>query len=106
MARESFSGHLELLLLAAVRTEPRHGYAISEHIRRASGGRFDYPDGTIYPALNRLEGNGLLRSRWSDVGGRRRRVYELTRTGEKALEGRQREWDRYVGGIAAVLNQS
>src|SRR5213592_1253972 len=51
MPRESFSGHLDLLLLAALRRGPLHGYAISEHIR-LSGGRFDYPDGTIYPALN------------------------------------------------------
>jgi PadR family transcriptional regulator, regulatory protein PadR len=106
MPREPFSGHLDLLLLAALRRGPRHGYAISEHIRRLSGGRFDYPDGTIYPALNRLEGEGLLSSRWVDLNGRRRRVYELTRKGDSAFAGRQREWERHAGGIAAVLEQS
>ena len=106
MPRESFSGHLDLLLLAALRGGPLHGYAIGEHIRRLSGGRFDYADGTLYPALNRLEGGGLLTSRWVDLNGRRRRVYELTRKGQRAFAGRQREWERHAGGIAAVLERS
>jgi DNA-binding PadR family transcriptional regulator len=106
MPRESFSGHLELLLLAALERDARHGYAIGEHIRDASGGRFDYADGTIYPALNRLEGEGLLRSRWSDVGGRRRRVYELTGNGRRELARRRDDWERHVGGIEAVLERS
>jgi PadR family transcriptional regulator PadR len=106
MPRESFSGHLELLLLAALEHDARHGYAISEHIREASSGRFDYADGTIYPALNRLEGEGLLRSRWSDVAGRRRRVYELTGNGRRALVRRRDDWEQHVGGIAAVLDPS
>jgi DNA-binding PadR family transcriptional regulator len=103
MARESFAGHLDLLLLAALHAEPRHGYAVIEHVRRASGGRFDYPEGTVYPALHRLEADGLLRSRWSEVEGRRRRVYELTASGEKALVGRRREWERFSQSVSAVL---
>jgi DNA-binding PadR family transcriptional regulator len=103
MAREAFSGHLDLLLLAALRSEPRHGYAVIEHMRSASGGRFDYPEGTVYPALHRLEAEGLLRSRWSEVDGRRRRVYELTRTGTAALDGRRREWERFSESVGAVL---
>jgi DNA-binding PadR family transcriptional regulator len=103
MAREAFSGHLDLLLLAALRSEPRHGYAVIEHMRSASGGRLDYPEGTVYPALHRLEAEGLLRSRWSEVDGRRRRVYELTRTGTAALDGRRREWERFAESVGAVL---
>jgi DNA-binding PadR family transcriptional regulator len=103
MAREAFSGHLDLLLLAALRSEPRHGYAVIEHLRSASGGRLDYPEGTVYPALHRLEAEGLLRSRWSEVDGRRRRVYELTRTGTAALDGRRREWERFSESVGAVL---
>jgi DNA-binding PadR family transcriptional regulator len=103
MAREAFSGHLDLLLLAALRSEPRHGYAVIEHMRSASGGRLDYPEGTVYPALHRLEAEGLLRSRWSEVDGRRRRVYELTRTGTAALDGRRREWERFSESVGAVL---
>jgi DNA-binding PadR family transcriptional regulator len=103
MAREAFSGHLDLLLLAALRSEPRHGYAVIEHMRSASGGRLDYPEGTVYPALHRLEAEGLLRSRWSEVDGRRRRVYELTRAGTAALDGRRREWERFSESVGAVL---
>ena len=103
MAREPFAGHLDLLLLAALHAEPRHGYAVIEHVRRTSGGRFDYPEGTVYPALHRLEADGLLRSRWSEVEGRRRRVYELTAGGEKALDGRRREWERFSQSVTAVL---
>jgi PadR family transcriptional regulator, regulatory protein PadR len=105
MGREPFSGHLELLLLSALQVEPRHGYGVIEHMRRASGGMFDYPEGTIYPALHQLESAGLLRSRWSEVDGRRRRVYELTGKGTKALVGRRREWERFTRGVAAVIDQ-
>jgi PadR family transcriptional regulator, regulatory protein PadR len=103
MAREPFSGHLDLLLLAALRGEPRHGYAVMEHVRRTSGGRFDYPEGTVYPALHRLEADGMLKSRWSEVDGRRRRVYELTVKGERALDTRRRDWERFSQSVAAVL---
>ena len=102
MAREPFSGHLELLLLSALRT-PRHGYGVIEHVRSTSGGRFDYPDGTVYPALHRLEGDGLLRSRWSQVDGRRRRIYEITARGERALAAHRDEWTRFAHSIAAVI---
>jgi len=106
MAREPFSGHLDLLLLAALRQAPRHGYSVIEHVRRTSGGRFDYPEGTVYPALHRLEEEGLLQSRWRDIDGRRRRVYKLTRRGSKELEGRRRAWEQYTQGVSAVIEQA
>jgi DNA-binding PadR family transcriptional regulator len=105
MAREPFSGHLELLLLAALQ-RPRHGYGVIEYVRGASGGRFDYPDGTVYPALHRLEAEGLLRSRWSEADGRRRRVYEITGRGKKALAGQRRDWERFTNSVTAVLEQT
>ena len=103
MAREPFSGHLDLLLLAALRGEPRHGYAVMDHVRTASGGRFDYPEGTVYPALHRLEADGMLKSRWSEVEGRRRRVYELTGKGSGALETRRLDWERFSQSVTALL---
>ena len=106
MSRESFSGHLDLLLLSALSSAPRHGYGVIEHVRHVSGGRFDYAEGTVYPALHRLEGQGLLRSSWSDVEGRRRRVYELTRSGRRALASRTKEWDEFARGIRTVLEQA
>src|ERR1700729_3385059 len=103
MPRESFSGHLEMLLLAALGSQPMHGYAIIEYVRQASAGQFDYAEGTIYPALRRLEDDGLVRSRWSDANGRRRRIYELSAAGTKALAGRRREWERFTRSVEAVL---
>src|SRR5919202_6282946 len=103
MKGEALKGHLEMLLLAALRAGPAHGYAVIEELRARSGGTFDLPEGTIYPALHRLERAGHLRSRWQDAGGRRRRVYELTVAGEEALRGQRREWERFSSGVAAVL---
>ena len=103
MAREQFSGHLDLLLLAALCSRPLHGYAIIDRIRETSASRFDYPEGTVYPALHRLEDDGLLRSKWVDVDGRRRRAYELTAHGRKALDGRRRDWENFTASVQAVL---
>ena len=103
MKGEALKGHLELLLLAAVRARPAHGYAIIEELRRLSGGTFDLPEGTVYPALHRLEAAGLLGSEWDETGGRRRRVYRLSPAGRAALVEREREWARFADGVAGVL---
>ena len=100
---ESLKGHLDLLLLAALRPGPAHGYAIIEELRRRSGGTFDLPEGTIYPALHRLERQGLLESEWSEASGRRRRVYRLTRRGQRALGQKARAWQSFARGMAGAL---
>lgn len=92
-----------MLLLAAVRARPAHGYAIIEELRRLSDGAFDLPEGTVYPALHRLEKAGLLGSEWNDSGGRRRRVYRLRPGGRAALVEREREWGQFADGVAGVL---
>src|SRR3989442_2933789 len=92
MNAETLKGHLDLLLLAAVQARPTHGYAIAETLRARSDGAFDLPEGTLYPALHRLERAGLLSSRWLEVNGRRRRGYQLTRAGHRAPAQRHREW--------------
>jgi PadR family transcriptional regulator, regulatory protein PadR len=61
------------------------------------------PEGTVCPALHRLEAAGLLSSTWSQVEGRKRRVYTLTTAGETALGAERAEWQRFVGGVTAVL---
>jgi DNA-binding PadR family transcriptional regulator len=97
-------GHLDLLLLAVLLPRPAHGYAIIEGLRRASGGTFDLPEGTVYPALHKLELDGLLSSEWSeDTGRRRRRVYAITEKGRASFQAQQEEWGRFVRGIEAVL---
>ena len=92
-----------MLLLAAVQSGPAHGYVIIGTLRQRSGGTFYLPEGTIYPALHRLEHAGLLASKWSEDTGRRRRVYELTRQGRAALEAQAQDWHVFSQGINAVL---
>ncbi|MGH9411877.1 MAG: PadR family transcriptional regulator [Vicinamibacterales bacterium] len=103
MNAETLKGHLDLLLLAAVQTRAAHGYAIAEALRARSGGAFDLPEGTLYPALHRLERDGLLSSRWSEVNGRRRRVYALTKKGQRALNQRHHEWMEFSKAVQAVV---
>jgi DNA-binding PadR family transcriptional regulator len=103
MRADAVRGHLDGLLLAVLDDRPLHGYAVIEAIARRSGGALDLPTGTVYPALNRLERTGLLRSRWDGDGGRRRRTYELTDAGRRALHGHRREWVSFTAAIGAVL---
>jgi len=103
MNAETLKGHLDLLLLAAVEAQPAHGYAIAETLRTRSGQTFDLPEGTLYPALHRLERAALLKSRWSEQSGRRRRVYQLTAKGHRALAKGQREWKTFALAMDAVV---
>ncbi len=102
MRAEVLKGHLDALLLAVLEEGPRHGYAVIEALRAASAGRFDLPTGTVYPALHRLERAGLLRGRWSTVGGRRRRTYELTASGRRALSQERGAWKEFAA-VSALL---
>ena len=103
MFREALKGHLDLLLLAVLEKGPAHGYAIIESLRTRSGGTFDLPEGTVYPALHRLEKDGLLSSHWSEDSGRRRRVYQLTPRGIESLSRRQAEWRQFSRAVDATV---
>jgi PadR family transcriptional regulator len=103
MNSEALKGHLDLLLLAAIQPRPAHGYAIADALRARSDGAFDLPEGTLYPALHRLEHAGLVSSRWSEVNGRRRRVYQLTAKGQRELAERQKQWRDFSRAIFAVV---
>jgi DNA-binding PadR family transcriptional regulator len=100
---ERTKGHLDALLLALLASGPQHGYGVIAELRDRSEGELDLPEGTVYPALHRLERAGLLASRWSSEAGRRRRVYVLTSAGGRAL-GREREqWRAFAGAMETVL---
>src|SRR5271167_1343704 len=103
MDRERLKGNLDLLLLSVLSCGPAHGYAIISALRDRSEGLFDLPEGTIYPALHRLEDAGLLSSDWAAAEGRRRRVYALTDEGAAALAAQQTQWHRFIGGVGAVI---
>jgi DNA-binding PadR family transcriptional regulator len=103
MPNEQLKGHLELLLLEVLSSGPVHGYDVITRLRDRSDGIFDLPEGTVYPALHRLEKSGLLQSSWSADGGRRRRLYALTREGHAALAKQRDGWKRFANGMHAVL---
>jgi PadR family transcriptional regulator PadR len=103
MRAEALKGHLHGLLLATLDSGPRHGYAIIEALREATNGHVELPTGTIYPALRRLERDGLIRGTWSSPTGRRRRIYELTPAGRRALGTERTGWHEFVATITAAL---
>jgi DNA-binding PadR family transcriptional regulator len=103
MRPETLKGHLDGMLLAALEPGPRHGYAIMEVLRAGSGGQFDLPTGTVYPALHRLERAGLVQAAWSEAGGRRRRVYQLTPAGRRALDTERGTWRDFSAAVTALL---
>jgi DNA-binding PadR family transcriptional regulator len=103
MASTELQGHLDGMLLAILKSGPLHGYAIVEEISRRSEGEFDLAEGTIYPALHRLEEAGLLSSSWEVVSGRRRRVYALSHSGVEAVRERAASWSTFRSAVDAVF---
>jgi PadR family transcriptional regulator, regulatory protein PadR len=97
-------GTLDLLILKTVAEQPRHGWAIAQRIEQVSRGVLKVQQGSLYPALYRLERDGWLRSRWAESPtGRQAKFYELTRAGRAHLERELESWDRLSGAIDLVL---
>lgn len=106
---ERLKGNLDLLLLSVLSTSPAHGYAVIAALRHDSGGTFDLPEGTVYPALHRLERDGLLDAVWQrgpDGAGRRRKVYAITAAGAAALAAERAGWERFTRGVGAVVGSA
>ena len=106
MKRELLKGHLDLLLLAVLAKGPQHGYAIIEALRDQSGGTFDLPEGTVYPALHRLEAAGFAASSWAEGATRRRRIYEISGPGREALAQQHSDWERFAGAVREIVSSS
>lgn len=106
MEGDALRGHLELLLLAALASEEQHGYALIEWLRTQSEGALDLGEGSIYPALRRLEAAGWVTSSWRSDGGRRKRIYRLTKRGEERLRREREGWDDLVRTVGLVLEAS
>ena len=95
---------LELLILRAVEREALHGYGIAVRLHQTSDELLRVEEGSLYPALHRLEQEGLLRSEWQPSGtNRRARFYSLTTRGRKRLVEQQANWERLTKGVARVL---
>jgi PadR family transcriptional regulator, regulatory protein PadR len=103
MRTDLLKGHVDLVLLSCLREGPAHGYLIVKRLRDRSHGEFELLEGTLYPALHRLEESGFVTSRWSIESGRRRRVYRLTRRGAAVLRERVAEWSEFSRTVNLVL---
>jgi PadR family transcriptional regulator, regulatory protein PadR len=103
MRSDSVKGYLELLLLAELDRGAGHGYALIERLRDRSAGTFAFPEGTIYPALHRLERGGMLTSEWSTGKARRRRIYSIRRHGRAVLQDHLREWRLFARAMERVV---
>ncbi len=106
MRGQALKGHLDLLLLTVLSDGAKHGYAVIEELKERSEAVFDLPEGTVYPALHRLEKAGFLASEWSVVSGRRRRTYRLTEQGRGALGEQRQTWSEFSDAVARVLKGS
>jgi len=97
-------GTLDLLILKTIALEPQHGWAISERIQQISKDALRIQQGSLYPALHRLERRGWVKSRWgASENNRRAKYYELTRPGRKQLETEQSAWRKLTEAIGLVI---
>ena len=98
-------GTLDLLILKALSLEPQHGWAISERIHQVSRASLQIPQGSLYPALHRLERRGWIKAEWgASDNNRRAKYYELTRSGRKQLELETESWRRLTTAVSLVLD--
>jgi DNA-binding PadR family transcriptional regulator len=96
-------GTVEMLILEVVAHGPTYGYEISQTVCGRSRGYFELKEGSLYPALHRLERQKMLSSFWKEIDGRRRKYYKLPLTGQKALADRKQEWTSFATGVQGVL---
>lgn len=105
MAKNDLQGALDLLILKTLsQLGAMHGYGIVTHIRRVSGERIIVEEGSLYPALHRIEQNGWVGASWAVTEyGRKARYYTLTRTGREQLAEREKNWEQVAKGVQAIL---
>jgi len=102
--RDLFPGALEMMVLRTLKWQPLHGYALVQHIKRRSNGLLQIEEGSLYPALQRLLKEDLVKAEWGVSSTNRRvRIYHLTAAGEKHLEREVSKFERMLEGITRVL---
>ena len=102
----NFKGTLPTLILQALEREPSHGYRIAQCIKDRSSGVLDFKEGTLYPALHKLENNGLVESREATENGRPRRYYRITESGRKILARDRAEWRQLSQAVTVILGEA
>ena len=103
MDTKLLNGTLEMMMLEVLSQGPSYGYEIVQTVLSRSGGQFELKEGSLYPALHRLERQQLLSSYWTEHEGRRRKYYKLSAAGRKALAARRSEWQAFAQGVNGVL---
>ena len=99
----NFKGTLPTLILKALEQQPAHGYRIAQQIKERSEGVLDFKEGTLYPALHKLEIEGAVESYDGVEKGRARRYYRITRNGRAALAKGRKEWGRVSRAVTVIL---
>jgi transcriptional regulator len=100
-------GTLDLLILKAIAVEPVHGYAVVQRLEQVSRGVVQVPEGSLYPALHRLENRGFLAAEWRKTEtGREAKFYNLTRKGRKQLEAEAASWQRLIEAVSLILGMA
>ena len=100
-------GSIELLVLKTISLAPLHGWGIGQRIQQISGGELEVNQGSLYPALQRLEHKGLITSDWGTTeNNRRARYYEITASGRRALGEETESWRRFAASVEVVLRTS
>lgn len=92
-----------MLILATLSRGPAHGYAVARQLHDRSDGLFDIPEGSLYPALHRLEASGYVDSSWDTESGRRRRLYSVNGDGKEALRDQIASWRRLRSSIESIV---
>ena len=101
---DALRGSLDLLVLKTLSLAPMHGWGISQRVQQVSDGVLEVNQGSLYPALQRLEKDGLITSEWGTTDNNRRaRYYRITASGRKALGDEMDSWRRFAAGLEAVL---
>ena len=102
--RELLKGSTDSLLLCLVSSQPMYGYQIIKDLEKKSKGYFQFKEGTLYPALHRLEKTGLIKGRWQKLpGGQERRYYYITEKGQKALNERLAVWQGFSEAVDLIM---
>lgn len=103
-APELVKGNTDYLLLFLIGQKPMYGYQIIKELEERTRGYFKYKEGTLYPALHRLEKTGLLQARWQEaIGNRQRRYYHITDKGCSVLEERRSQWLSFLTAMNAIV---
>jgi PadR family transcriptional regulator, regulatory protein PadR len=103
--RDLFRGALEMMVLGSLQREPMHGYALAQHIKQRSNHLLQVEEGSLYPALQRLLRDGLLKAAWEiSASNRKVRTYRITPAGKKHLERERSSFERMLEGITLVLS--